>query len=73
MKSEERCSCNIRSAYNARLLRVWSDTTQTPFSTLGANLLERGLENAIAQGIVPAPVINQVNNEFFTPIQENNQ
>ena len=66
MKSEERCNCNIRSAYNARLLRVWSDTTQIPFSALGANLLERVLENAIAQGIIPAPVINQVNNEFFT-------
>jgi hypothetical protein len=32
---------------------------------LGENLLESGLENAIAQGIVPAPVINQVNAEFF--------
>ena len=66
MKSGERCSCSIRSAYNARLLRVWSETTQTPFHTLGTNLLERGLENAITQGIIPAPVINQVNNEFFT-------
>ena len=66
MKSEERCNCNIKSGYNARLLRVWSDTTKIPFSALGANLLERGLENAIAQGIVPSPVINQVNTEFFT-------
>jgi len=62
---ETRINCNISSDYNARLLRLWSSSTGTPFSALGAQLLWRGLEQAIADGIVPTPVIDQVNREFF--------
>ena len=62
---ETRVSCNISSDYNARLMRLWSSSTGTPFSALGAQLLWRGLEQAIADGIVPTPVIDQVNREFF--------
>jgi len=46
-------------------MRLWASSTGTPFSALGAQLLLRGLERAIADGIVPTPVIDQVNREFF--------
>jgi hypothetical protein len=62
---ETRVNCNISSKYHARLMRLWASSTGTPFSALGAQLLLRGLEQAIAEGVVPVPVLERVNHEFF--------
>ena len=46
-------------------MRLWASSTGTPFSALGAQLLLRGLEQAIAESVVPVPVLERVNHEFF--------
>ena len=61
-----RMAFQIPSAYQAQLLQHWADSTGRPKASLALMLLEKGLEVAQTQGLIPQPIIDQVNTEFFT-------
>ena len=63
---ERRVAIQIPSAYQALLLQRWADSTGRLKGSLLTMLFEKGLEAAQTQGLIPQPIIDQLNNEFFT-------
>jgi hypothetical protein len=63
---QQRISIAVSSAYNAALINKWAEATGRPLSGLGAYLLEKGLETALKEGIVPAEIVSSVNGDFFS-------
>ena len=64
--TQRRVALQIPSAYQAQLLQRWADSTGRLKASLALMIFEKGLEAAQTQGLIPQPIINQVNNEFFT-------
>jgi len=65
-EKERRVVLLIPSAYQAQLFKSWADSTGRLRSSLALMLFEKGLEAAQTQGLIPQPIIDQVNTEFFT-------
>jgi len=65
-EKERRVALLIPSAYQAQLLKHWADSTGRLKGSLALMLFEKGLEAAQTQGLIPQPIIDQLNNEFFT-------
>ena len=61
-----RIAIQIPSDYQAALIEKWAKATNRPWSSMGSYLLERGLETALKEGIVPAEIVSSVNGDFFT-------
>ena len=64
----QRISIAVSSAYHTALITTWAEATKRPLSGLGAYLLEKGLETALKEGIVPAEILSSVNNQFFSDL-----
>ena len=64
--AERRVAFQIPSNYQAQLLKRWAYSTGRPKASLALMLFEKGLEAAQAQGVIPQPIIDQFNKEFFT-------
>ena len=62
----QRISIAVSSAYHTALITTWAEATKRPLSGMGAYLLEKGLETALKEGIVPAEIIASVNGDFFS-------
>ena len=60
-----RISLHVPSDYQAALIEQWSKATNRPVSSMGAYLLEKGLETAVKEGLVPAEIVSSVNGQFF--------
>ena len=65
---KRRIAIQIPSDYLAALIEEWSKATGRPFSSTGAYLLEKGLETALKEGIVPAEIVSSVNYQFFSDL-----
>ena len=64
----QRISIALSSAYNTALINKWAEATGRPLSGLGAYLLEKALETALKEGIVPAEIVSSVNAQFFSEV-----
>ena len=65
-EKQRRVAIQIPSRYQALLLQRWADSTGRLKGSLALMLFEKGLEIAQIQGLIPQPIIDQLNNEFFT-------
>ena len=65
-EKQRRVAIQIPSRYQALLLQRWADSTGRLKGSLLTMLFEKGLEAAQTQGLIPEPIIDQLNNEFFT-------
>ena len=61
-----RIALHVPSDYQAALIEQWSKATGRTVSNMGAYLLEKGLETALKEGIVPAEIVASVNGDFFS-------
>ena len=61
-----RIAIQVPSDYQAALIEQWSKAANRPISSMGAYLLEKGLETALKEGIVPAAIVSSVNGQFFS-------
>ena len=61
----KRISVAVPSVYYEALLETWAAATGRPLASLGAHLLEKGLETALKEGIVPAKIVSYVNSIHF--------
>jgi len=60
----KRISVAVPSVYHQELLELWADATGRPLASLGAYLLEKGLDTALKEGTVPEALISFVNKRF---------
>ena len=60
----KRISVAVPSVYYEELLETWAAATGRPLASLGAYLLEKGLETALKEGTVPGELLSYVNNRF---------
>ena len=65
--AEFRVNINVSSGYNAHLLQLWAARTSQPLSNLAGQLLIEGLNIALRDGRIPAPIVAEANEEFFAP------
>ena len=64
----KRISVAVPSAYHEALLETWAAATGRPLASLGAYLLEKGLDTALKEGTVPAEIVSSVNGQFFADL-----
>ena len=57
MAETPRISCTAPSRYQYRLLEEWARYEGRPLASLGASLLEEGLNKARMEGRIPPPLL----------------
>ena len=57
---EKRINASIPSDYHWEILHQWASRTGRPVSNLAAHLILSAIDQAVMDGRVPAPIINDI-------------
>ena len=68
MTRPNRFHITVESDYNAQLIRLWAKAMGKNATSLGAEMLEKGIKHAIKEGDVPAAVLTKLQNDFFSDL-----